>query len=72
MKVKVLKPHYHEYIYRSPGDIYRADENHIDMVVRRGLCERVERPQKKNLAKTLEIEDKVAPVTKKRRTKAKK
>ncbi len=72
MKVKTIKAHYYEYQYRDVGSVYRADVDHAEMVVRRGLCEIVDRPQKKNLARTLEIEDKVAPVTKKRRTKAKK
>lgn len=70
MKVKTIKAHYYENIYRPVGSVYRADKKHIAIVVSRGICEEVKstRPNKKDLSNVLNIEDKSnIPKTKKKR-----
>lgn len=59
-KLKTLKPHYYEGIYRNVGHIYTADIVHIALVVKRGICEEI-----KNTRKTPKKETKKQPRSKK-------
>ena len=69
MKLKTLKPHYYERIFRVKNAIYFADKLHSERAVRNGLCEEIKLPTRKD-----KIEDKQHPKTKKKaiETKAKK
>ena len=47
MKLKVLKPHYYEFIYRNVETTYTADKVHGESVVKRGLCEKITETRKR-------------------------
>ena len=41
MKLKAIKPHYYEGIFRHKGNEYFADKIHSGFCLRNGLCEDV-------------------------------
>ena len=51
MKLKTLKPHYHDGLYRVVGSVYMADKVHGESAVRNGLCQEIEKEDKKRKLK---------------------
>ena len=59
MKLKTLKPHYHDGLYRVVSSVYMADKMHGESAVRNGLCEEIEKkPVKEDKKRKLKLEKK--------------
>jgi hypothetical protein len=72
MKLKTVKAHYYEHRYRGVGEIYMADKIHGEIVVKRGLCEKMELPKRKDLSHVIKMEDKsLVPKTRTKKRPAK-
>jgi hypothetical protein len=76
MKLKTLKPHYYESIYRAKNSVYFADRVHSERAVRNNLCIELELPTREDKqhpkTKPKAIETKKAPPKKRKYTKKKK
>jgi len=55
MKLKTIKAHYYELEYKTVGSVYMADKIHGDIVVKRGICKKMDLPKRKDLSHVIEM-----------------
>ena len=72
MKLKTIKAHYYELEYKTVGSVYMADKIHGDIVVKRGICKKMDLPKRKDLSHVIEMEGKaIVPKTRTKKRPAK-
>ena len=75
MKLKTIKPHYLEGVYRDKGYEYITDKVFGESMVRRGICKAIDLPKRKpkrltkrpNTSSTFEVFTRKEKATKKRK-----